>query len=318
MQFELEIIKWLQSFSNQFWDFFFQMWTIFGEELVIIAILGFTYWCFDKKVGEALGITVFVSLVLNSLIKITFRRLRPYVVDQQITNIRPQTSGGYSFPSGHTQGAATVFGGLAVWLKKKWLTISVIVIVVMVAISRMYLGVHFLTDVVVGGLLGVGLSWGFYKLLSKTDNRNKLYIWLLIGSGTLFVGAYLYYLLSVETTVDDSDAFLLYNSLEGAAKMVGAITGFVLGVMFEHKKVVFDNHRNLVKNLIRLIVGIVVVMAFRIVAKAVFGFIVDPEALADGQMFKSTLAIIFDFLRYGGMVFVGIGLYPLVFKRFNI
>jgi len=229
MAFELEIIRWLQSFSNQFWDFFFQLWTMFGEELVIIAILGFMYWCYDKKVGEALGITVFVSLVLNNVIKVIVHRLRPFQVDSQIVNIRPKTALGYSFPSGHTQGAATVFGSLAIWVKKRWLTIVVSVIIVMVALSRMYLGAHFLSDVIVGGLLGVGLSFGFYYYLSKTENKQRLYYIVLAIFGFVFIGSYIFYLVIAKTTVDSTDAAGLYKNLEGIAKMVGAIFGFVLG-----------------------------------------------------------------------------------------
>ncbi len=318
MEFELEIIKWLQGFRNQFWDFFFQAWTMFGEELIIIAILGFTYWCLNKEIGEALGITVFLSLVVNSLIKVMIRRPRPFLVDEGIVNIRPQTSGGYAFPSGHTQGAATVFGGLGIWIKKKWLTITVSIIIVMVAISRMYLGVHYLTDVLVGLILGVGIAYGIERLFRNGGSREKMYIWILVISGVLFLASYVYYLLAVETTTEATNAFMLYTELEGLAKMIGAITGFVLGVMFEHRKVGFSNNQSIVKNIIRLVLGIGVVMAVRIALKAVFGLIVNPDNLADNQMIAATFAVIFDLLRYLGMVFIGIGIYPLVFKRIGI
>ncbi len=321
MAFELEIVRWLQSFSNQFWDYFFQLWTMFGEELVIIAILGFMYWCYDKKVGEALGITVFVSLVLNSIIKVIVHRLRPFQVDNQIMNIRPKTATGYSFPSGHTQGAATVFGSLAIWVRKRWLTIIVTIIIVMVALSRMYLGAHFLSDVIVGGLLGIGLSLGFYYYLSKTENKQRLYYIVLALFGLVFVGSYIFYLLSAKTTIDSSDATVLYNNLEGIAKMLGAIFGFVLGVGFEKRSVNFDNHKILWKNLIRFAGGVVVVMAIRLSLKAIFALIVDPEAtgaLLDGEMIKSSLAVLFDFIRYFVMVFAGIGLFPMLFKKFKI
>lgn len=317
MAFELEIIHWLQSFSNRFWDFFFQFWTMFGEELIIIAILGFMYWCYDKKIGEALGITVFVSLVLNSVIKVLFHRLRPFQVDSQIANIRPDTATGYAFPSGHTQGAATVFGSLAIWVKKRWLTIVVTVIIVMVALSRMYLGAHFLSDVIVGGLLGIGLSFAFYYYLSKTENKQRLYNVVLALFGLVFIGSFVFYLITATTSIDQTDASIFYNNLEGVAKMMGAIFGFVFGVGFEKKRVNFENHNKLWKNLIRFAGGVLVVMAIRLALKAVFSLIVDPEALIDGEMFKASLVVIFDFIRYYAMVFVGIGIFPMLFKKFK-
>ncbi|MCK7486024.1 MAG: hypothetical protein MZU97_11080 [Bacillus subtilis] len=61
MDFELELIRWMQSFQNGFWDTLFQFFTMFGEELIIIGALGYLYWCHDKKVGEYVGVTVFIS-----------------------------------------------------------------------------------------------------------------------------------------------------------------------------------------------------------------------------------------------------------------
>ncbi len=318
MAFELELIKWLQGFRSDFWDFFFQLWTVFGEELVIIGIMGFVYWCYDKKIGEALGITVFVSLVANSVLKVVFQRPRPFLVDEAIVNIRPQTAGGYAFPSGHTQGAATVFGGVAIWLKRRWLTIASAVIIVMVALSRMYLGVHYLTDVVAGALLALGIGYGFYFLLNKLDSRGKLYFYTLVGATGLFVASYLYFLFTASATSLHNNAANLYENLEGVAKMMGAIFGFVVGVRFEKRKVDFQNHRIIWKNLVRFALGVGIVMAVRILAKALFGLIVDPETLLEGQLGLASLAIMFDFLRYGAMVFIGIGLYPLAFKKFAV
>jgi len=315
MEFELEIIRWMQSFSNQFWDFFFQFWTMFGEELVIIGVLGFTYWCYDKKIGEALGITVFVSLVLNSFIKVLVQRPRPFQVDQTITNIRPQTSGGFAFPSGHTQGAATVFGGLAFWIRKRWLTIVVCIIIVMVAISRMYLGVHYLTDVLAGGALGLLIAFGLYRFFVRTEDRSRFYMIILVVAGLIFIGSYIYFLMTSTATESASDSSVFYGNLTDSAKMMGAIFGFVFGIGFEKRYVNFTTHRVLWKNLIRFAGGVIVVMAVRILLKAVFGLIVAPESLSDGEFFSASIAVIFDFVRYFAMVLLGIGIYPLLFGK---
>jgi len=317
LNFELEIIHWLQSFRNTFWDLFFQFWTLFGEELVIIGILGFLYWCYNKKIGEKVGVTVFVSLVLNSVIKVIFMRPRPFVVDDTIINVRPQTSGGYSFPSGHTQGAATTFGSFAIWMKQSWITISSIVIIIFVAISRMYLGVHYLTDVIVGGILGIGIAYLFYLYFKKHENPERLYKSILFISIGVFVIGYIYYLFTAKASGVETNAYVLYNNLEGISKMMGAIVGFVIGLSFEKNKVQFENHHVLWKNAIRFVGGVAIVMVVRLALKAIFGMIVDPESLNEGELLSSTIAIIFDFIRYFAMVFIGIGLYPILFKKMN-
>lgn len=315
MQFELDLIHWLQTFRSTFMDYFVQFWTLFGEELIIIGILGFLYWCYDKVIGEKVGVAVFVSLVLNSVIKVLVARPRPFLADDTITNIRPSTATGYAFPSGHTQGAATVFTSFACWLKKKWITISSIVIIVMVAVSRMYLGAHYLSDVLVGATLGIAISIGFYFYFKKVTDNFLFYKQILYAVAMIFLASYLFYLFTANAVGDESNALAMYNSLEGVAKMLGAITGFVIGIWFEKKRVNFTNHSVLWKNAIRFILGVAIVMIIRIALKEVFSLIVNPEELEEGALVASSLAVIFDFLRYFAMVFIGIGIYPLLFRK---
>jgi len=315
MAFELQIIEWLQQFSNGFWNAFFSFWTMFGEEEIIIGIMGFIYWCYNKEAGEYIGVSVFISLLLNSVIKVVVQRPRPFLVDSNIVNLRDTTSSGYSFPSGHTQGATSVFGSVAVWMKKKWITISTIVIVIMVALSRMYLGVHYLTDVLVGGALGIGISFLVYHLYKKNNNHLKMYLGILIGCAVLMVGVYFLELFSQNSDLVMTDAQFFYDKVEGTFKMFGAFLGFVIGVQFEKKKVGFDNHKVIWKNLLRFALGVAIVMGARLGLKWVFTQIIDSEALQNGQFLLASIAVLFDLIRYFAMVFVGIGLYPLLFKK---
>jgi len=316
MQFELEIIKWLQSLRNSFLDFLFQFFTIFGEELVVIGILGGIYWSIDKKIGEKLGISVFISLGINSLLKLIIMRPRPFLVDSEIINLKESTSTGFSMPSGHTQSASTVFFGVYQFFRKKALLITAIIITVFVAISRMYLGVHYLTDVLVGGLLGFIITYYLYRWLVKIDDLKKIYNIIMIISIIGLVIIYVYNIIVANDTVFDSAKF--YFNTEAMSVMLGTLVGFVLGVRIEKKYVQFSNHGVLWKNIIRFLLGIAVVMAVRIVLKEIFKIIVNPEELIDNQMFQSILASLLDFIRYVIMVLVGIGIYPLLFKKINL
>ncbi|MDP2424766.1 MAG: phosphatase PAP2 family protein [bacterium] len=318
MQFELEMIKLLQQLRSDFFDALFQFFTMFGEELVIIGILGFLYWVYDKKVGERVGIIVFISLVLNGVIKTLFRRLRPYQVDAEIVNIRPETAGGYSFPSGHTQGAATVFSSLAFYLKKRWLNIVVGVIIFLVAVSRLYIGVHYLTDVVVAVILGVGLSYVFYKFFSGKEDLSKVYQWTLLASFCLLAIVYVIHLFTPESIGEMTNAHVFFDRLEDGFKMTGAMLGFVIGLGFERKYTNFTNHRNIQKNIIRFVLGVGVVMGIRLALSFVFDMIINPEDLLTGQFFLSTIALFLDMIRYASMVFVAIGVFPLLFKKWKI
>ncbi len=317
MNFEIEIIYWLQNLRNDFLDELFQIFTIFGEELILIVVLGFVYWCIDKKIGERLGLTVFVSLGLNSVLKLMVMRPRPFVVDNNITNLRPDTAGGYSFPSGHTQTAATSYFSLYYFFKKRWLLIAAIVITTLVAISRMYIGVHYFTDVLAGAALGIGISYFMVKLFEKVKNLKPIYL-ALLGLSILAVIVVIVINFFRNTSSGVIDAYQLYFDSEGIAKMCGTLSGFILAIFYEKRYTNFSNHRNLKKNIIRFIIGLAIILGTRYLLKFVFGLIVDPEALTNGDGFKSILAILFDYIRYLAMLLIGIGIYPKLFKKIKI
>ena len=316
MPFELEIIHWLQSLSNTFLDYLFIFITFFGEEEVVIGLLGGIYWSVDKKIGERLGITVFISLGLNSILKIIFMRVRPYLVDSTITNLRPSTSPGYSMPSGHTQSASTVFFGIYQFFRKKWLLITAIVITVLVGISRMYLGVHYLTDVIVGGLLGFIITYYMYRWLNKKEDLSRIYEIILILSGVFLFAFYIINLLKYSGTTFQSKDF--FESTSSISEMIGVLVGFIIGVKIEHKYINFENHKNLLKNILRFVLGVAVVMIVRLGLKELFLLIVNPDDLIENQALLSISASLLDFLRYVIMVVVGIGIYPLLIKKLKI
>ncbi|MFA7075377.1 MAG: phosphatase PAP2 family protein [Candidatus Izemoplasmatales bacterium] len=316
MDFELVIIRWLQSIRSSFLDSIFEFFTMFGEELVVIGVLGLIYWTINKRIGERLGITVFISLGLNSILKLIIMRPRPFIVDDSIINLRPETSGGYSMPSGHAQSASTVFFGTYQFFKKRYLLIIAIIITTLVSISRMYIGVHYLTDVIVGSLLGVIVTYYLYKWLSKKEDLSKIYTLILIASGAFLIVVFIYNLIKLNQGSFDSNLF--YFNTEAIAKMIGTLVGFVVGVKLENKYVNFSNHKNILKNSIRFVLGVVIIMGVRISLKEIFHLIINPDNLINDQMFLSVLASLFDFLRYVIMVAVGIGVYPILFKKINI
>ncbi len=317
MGFELDIIRWMQSIGNDVWDFLFNTFTILGEEVVLIIILGFVYWSYDKKIGEKIGFTVFLSLTLNSLIKLVVKRPRPFMVDNTIENMRPETAEGYSFPSGHTQTASTAFFSLYYFIKKKWLLIVAIIVTTLVALSRMYLGVHYLTDVLVGAILGILIAWLVSKYYDKIKNITKVYNVLLILS---FIAVAVVIIINYFNNATDAgfDAAQFYFDSESVLKMLGTVAGFIIGINYEKAHVNFENHRHIWLNLARFAIGIVLILAVRYGLKFLFGFIVDSESLVIGDSLKGILAALFDFIRYTAMLLVGIGLYPKLFKLLKI
>ncbi len=274
---ELEILRTIQKIHNPFLDAFFQLITIFGEEIFLVPMLAMVYWTLNKKLGEKIGYIVLSSVTLNSVLKGFFNLDRP-IGEEGIRTLRPETATGQSFPSGHSQGAATAGASISYYLKNKRVTIFAILLVALVGFSRLYLGVHYPKDVIVGILLGSLVTFIGVKLLEKFNALNVYWITLL---------AFL--------------PLLIFDQSENFIKSIGAFAGFVLGITFEKKLVNFTIDTSWLKKVIRIVIGLIFIVLIRSGLKMIF-----PQLM------------IFDFIRYTFLTFFAIGFYPWVFTKLKI
>ncbi len=126
--------------------------TALGYEQFFVLLLPTIYWCLDQAVGLRMGIALLLGTNLNTFFKFLFHNPRPFWIGDNIVVYSHESS--FGLPSGHAQVAASVWGWLAVEVKKRWFTITAIVLIFLIGFSRLYLGVHFLSDVLLGWLLG--------------------------------------------------------------------------------------------------------------------------------------------------------------------
>lgn len=275
---ELEILRNIQSIANPFLDLLFQLITICGEQLVLISIISIIYWALDKKFGEYIAYSVLTSVLLNNAIKDIFKMKRP-IGEEGIRTLREETATGYSFPSGHTQGASSFYGAMAIYLKKRVMYIIATVMIILIGFSRLYLGVHYPKDVIVGGVLGVLTSLICYKLYNKVENKMLLYV----ITFAIFIPA---------LTFAHSADFI---------KGMGTYLGFIIGIYIEKKYVNFSTEGNTGNKIIRVLLGIVILLVLQLGLKVL---------LPSGT--------IFSFIRYLLISLVGIGVYPMTFKKLKI
>ena len=118
----LELLHYFASVRTPFLTALFQCFTLFGEELVVIIVLCLLYWCFDKDLAYKVSFGFFLSGLLVQGAKVTFRIDRPWIADPQFEAVERamETATGYSFPSGHTQGAFALYGTLGLSCSRKW------------------------------------------------------------------------------------------------------------------------------------------------------------------------------------------------------
>jgi membrane-associated phospholipid phosphatase len=153
-------IESLQSFLGIQWQTAFLCITYLGSDYAYIVLLSFYYWLVDPILGRQLGILLGITYALNISLKELTDRPRPFELDPTLARLSIQkTAEGASFPSGHAQGSATFWFYLAGVYPYPWLWIFSVILVSLVALSRVYLGVHFLGDVIAGILVGTSVAW---------------------------------------------------------------------------------------------------------------------------------------------------------------
>jgi membrane-associated phospholipid phosphatase len=109
----LGILKYVQSFSNETLDSFFEIITMLGEEWFFIILFAIFFWCFNKSFGYKLAFICLTSAAINTIIKEIVKLPRP-IGYEGIKSIRVETAEGYSFPSGHTQQSSSLFATLMI------------------------------------------------------------------------------------------------------------------------------------------------------------------------------------------------------------
>ena len=233
MEIQTQILSFLESNRNDILTLFFTSITILAEKTFLVLVLSILYWCIDKVKSTRLGWFIMFSAVGNGLVKNIVKMPRPYEVGV-VKPLRVETATSYSFPSGHTQSATSFWTGSMIVLRTKGTVILGTIMILLTAISRLYLGVHWPMDVL--GAIGFGVICVYYanQLLDESANITK---WHVLGTSVIC-------LLSLVFKVDKD----LYTA-------VAALWGFCVGCYLEQHYIQFEMTHILKKNIYRVLIG---------------------------------------------------------------
>ncbi len=170
MEIQMEIINFIQSIHNPVLDALFLALTSMGSEAFFFIVIPAIYWGKDKKAGLGLGVSVLLSMYINVLLKEIVKIKRPFDYPS-IRTLPRATAGGYSFPSGHAQSTASLWGYLMGYFGRPWLYWTSLAAILLVSLSRLYLGVHWPADVAGGAAIGMIVA---YAGLAFTERVNHL------------------------------------------------------------------------------------------------------------------------------------------------
>ena len=262
---DMDILLFLQEFRNgagAFLTDFLSKMTFLGELNSALVIMAVLYWSVSKELGAYLLMGWSGNRLVNGALKVTFCAYRPWIRDARILPYGNSmtTATGYSFPSGHTMNAATVFGGGA--LRRdlpRALRIALVVIVALVAFSRIYLGVHTPQDVLVGtaaGMLVMALILRLMQWIAAHPEKDVLVV--CVGTA-LGIAIALYARLKGYPEDYDTEGRLIVDGVKMANdtfKGVGYCVAFLIGWLLERRFVGFSTEVPLAQKLTRAVVGL--------------------------------------------------------------
>lgn len=300
----MELLYWFETIRTPALDTAMSLVTRLGEETFFMVAALFVFWCVDKRRGYYLLAVGFTGTLINQWLKIVCRVPRPWVRDPHFTIVESARDGaaGYSFPSGHTQSAAGVFGGVARFTRRWWLRCVCLVLLVLVSVSRMYLGVHTPADVGVSFAVTAALVLLLYPLIESTlwfPGRMYVILGVLLGVSGAFVA-----FVELFPFPADVDAANLAGAVKNAWSMAGAVGGMLLACLFDNRLLQFPNRAPWWGQLVKLLGGLVLVVLVKSLLKA------PLLALCGGHQAAHAL-------RYFLMVLTAGALWPMTFRFFE-
>lgn len=293
-EWEVKLMAALQSIIGDAGASIFSFFSMFGEEMICVGVMGLFYWGINKEIGKLIGINAVTTLIWNPLAKNVALRRRPYFDNPEIKILKPVdpdadiydiAAQGYSFPSGHSSNSAVVFGSTGRGLKKKWAYVIAWVVPFLVGVSRFVLGAHYPTDVMVGWALGAFIIF-FVPFIRKKLNNDLILYLILLATG---IPGFFY------CTTND-----FYT---GYGIMLGAFAGF----LFEEKFVKFESTRNVFFIILRTVIGGGLFFGLNTVLKLPF----NKEFLESGTLG----AYLVRTGRYAVVIFIIVALYPMLFRK---
>jgi membrane-associated phospholipid phosphatase len=259
----LEIIRTIQQVQGPLLNTFFFAVSGLGSSLFLLLVLPVLFWCVDYRLGMRVAVVCTLSAFCNASLKVLFAQPRPFDLDPALGIGR---AGGYGLPSGHAQESVVLWGSIAHFIARKWFWAVTAAILLLIGLSRVYLGVHFPTDVIAGWVVGIMLL-GLYVMtcsgiedwLSAQKTSIQLLLVLAVPLGLLLM---------------HSGVVVVYQS--------GMLLGIGAGAMLQARFVPFASRCTKERAVARSVIGIIILIASLSLLRGVYSHQPPTAHLAAG------------------------------------
>ena len=311
----------LGTWLNPWMTFF----STLGTEQFYLLVMPLIFWCVDAGIGLRFALLLLLSGAFNTYFKFLFHAPRPFWVDPRVQALAVETS--FGIPSGHAQNAACLWGFGTTLIKSKSLKWLMSLVIILIGLSRVYLGVHFVGDVVVGWLIGAVLLVGFLWLeprILRWWQRLRLstqLFWVVLSSGLILVLGWSITIVYRSWVIPSEwvavaqskiglirlEPFSLSGLVTVAGTWLGALGGWII---FNHHWQGYPIGGTVIQRALRYVLGIAGIGLFYVGLGLIFDQFLASLGVSEG----SFIAMGLRYLRYviiGAWVTAGA---PWVFK----
>lgn len=307
----LDAMHAVAAYRSDFLTSFFNFWSDVGDVPGYLLIITLLYTAINRALAVRLAVLLLVTICVNHILKTLIGNPRPFVVDGSWAEMWVVSKGHveslvleYSTPSGHAMSVAAFYTYLAAATRRRWLSVAAVIVMLLVGLSRPYLGVHYFEDILLGWLLGGLLAWGalrygdsierHWERLSFTLKATRLVVFSVgMRAFTYFLGA----------TAPDQPPLSIIGNL-------GFLTGVLLAAHLERQRVGYEVAPGTVLQKVgRWLLLIACVGATMLALSSAADQMVE-RASAMGHLVK--------YLRYTAVGFAGLLLAPYLFVRLRL
>lgn len=309
----IQLIQSIQLLSPAL-DPFMELFTFMGRIEFYMLFITFLYWIVDARLGFRVFMMLLSTDIVGTTLKLLLHQPRPYWLGE-VRQMSVESS--YGIPSTHASDSLSLWSYLAYQVKKRWLWITAIVLILLISFSRLYLGVHFPHDVVAGWLVGLVTLFLFIKY------SDSISAWLAQKSSGYQVGfGFIVSLLfiiagvlakAIVASTPDPQSWSFFStearSLTHFFTLAGAFFGAFVGYALLKPKGYFQTKGSFGQKLGRYLVGIVGVLIVMYGLDVLFSLVAADETV---------LGYLLRYIRYGATTLWAMFGAPWVFLKLKL
>ncbi|BCC29384.1 hypothetical protein bcgnr5378_09580 [Bacillus cereus] len=245
---DMLFLEWMISLEGSVLTAFLKLVSIIANETLYLIVISISYWCVSKRKAFHMIVMLCFSGYIGIMVKEFMKIPRPYTYDG-IEALYEKSAAGYSFPSTHVQLSTTFWGSFMILCKKRIVWIIGIIFIILVAISRLYLRVHWLSDIIGAVLFSVIVVYLYTKVTMGLSDRNFILLQRIILAVSLIM-------------------YVMTSQVDNL-KLLGVLTGSTIGIMLENHFINMNESNDFKMQVVKTVLGLSIMLIMQFILKKV-------------------------------------------------